>query len=249
MKHVEDIINELFQLAPIKTWSLIVTVFGDLDGDNLSGKELRNLMRPLGVKPEATRVALHRLRKDGWIVSHKLGREVTYQLSEHGRDTTNAVYDEVYGQDLKYPEGWQFLVTAGANDELGNELPSIQIGRYLLLTPKSFLRDPNATMEIKIVQDEIPAWFRNRLVNEETISLSKQLLAYVARYKQIEGQASDLQKTLIRLLILHHWRRMALRPTTWAHVSMLPNGSMASLQKSATKFLKQTAPTKLSKTC
>ena len=249
MKHVEDIINELFQLAPIKTWSLIVTVFGDLDGDNLSGKELRNLMRPLGVKPEATRVALHRLRKDGWIVSHKLGREVTYQLSEHGRDTTNAVYDEVYGQDLKYPEGWQFLVTAGANDELGNELPSIQIGRYLLLTPKSFLRDPNATMEIKIVQDEIHAWFRNRLVNEETISLSKQLLAYVARYKQIEGQASDLQKTLIRLLILHHWRRMALRPTTWAHVSMLPNGSMASLQKSATKFLKQTAPTKLSKTC
>ena len=249
MKHVEDIINELFQLAPIKTWSLIVTVFGDLDGDNLSGKELRNLMRPLGVKPEATRVALHRLRKDGWIVSHKLGREVTYQLSEHGRDTTNAVYDEVYGQDLKYPEGWQFLVTAGANDELGNELPSIQIGRYLLLTPKSFLRDPNATMEIKILQDEIPAWFRNRLVNEETISLSKQLLAYVARYKQIEGQASDLQKTLIRLLILHHWRRMALRPTTWAHVSMLPNGSMASLQKSATKFLKQTAPTKLSKTC
>lgn len=249
MKHVEDIINELFQLAPIKTWSLIVTVFGDLDGDNLSGKELRNLMRPLGVKPEATRVALHRLRKDGWIVSHKLGREVAYQLSEHGRDTTNAVYDEVYGQDLKYPEGWQFLVTAGANDELGNELPSIQIGRYLLLTPKSFLRDPNATMEIKIVQDEIPAWFRNRLVNEETISLSKKLLAYVARYKQIEGQASDLQKTLIRLLILHHWRRMALRPTTWAHVSMLPDGSMASLQKSATKFLKQTAPTKLSKTC
>ena len=139
MKHVEDIINELFQLAPIKTWSLIVTVFGDLDGDNLSGKELRNLMRPLGVKPEATRVALHRLRKDGWIVSHKSGREVTYQLSEHGRNTTNAVYDEVYGQDLKYPEGWQFLVTAGANDELGNELPSIQIGRYLLLTPNHFL--------------------------------------------------------------------------------------------------------------
>ena len=246
MKHVEDIINELFQLGPIKTWSLIVTVFGDLDGDNLSGKELGNLMKPLGVKPEATRVALHRLRKDGWIVSHKSGREVTYQLSEHGRNTTKAVYDEVYGQDLKYPEGWQFLITAGTIDELVNELPSIQIGRHLVLTPKSSPRDINTTMEIKIVQDEIPAWFRNRLVNEETLSLSKTLLSYIAGYKQIERQASDLQKTLIRLLILHHWRRMALRPTSWAHVSMLPNGSMALLHKSVTKFLQQTAATKLS---
>jgi hypothetical protein len=101
-------------------------------------------------------------------------------------------------------------------------------------------------MEIKIVQDEIPAWFRNRLVNEETLSLSKTLLSYIAGYKQIERQASDLQKTLIRLLILHHWRRMALRSTSWAHMSMLPNGSMALLHKSVTKFLKQTAPTKLS---
>jgi len=246
LKHVEDIINELFQLGPIKTWSLIVTVFGDLDGDNLSGKELGNLMKPLGVKPEATRVALHRLRKDGWIVSHKSGREVTYQLSEHGRNTTNAVYDEVYGHDLKYPEGWQFLITAGTIDELVNELPSIQIGRHLVLIPKSSPRDINTTMEIKIVQDEIPAWFRNRLVNEETLSLSKTLLSYIAGYKQIERQASDLQKTLIRLLILHHWRRMALRPTSWAHMSMLPNGPMALLHKSVTKFLKQTAPTKLS---
>ena len=246
MKHVEDIINELFQLGPIKTWSLIVTVFGDLDGDNLSGKELGNLMKPLGVKPEATRVALHRLRKDGWIVSHKSGREVNYQLSEHGRNTTNAVYDEVYGQDLKYPEGWQFLITAGTIDELVNGLPSIQIGRHLVLIPKSSPRDINTTMEIKIVQDEIPVWFRNRLVNEETLSLSKTLLSYIAGYKQIERQASDLQKTLIRLLILHHWRRMALRPTSWAHMSMLPNGSMALLHKSVTKFLQQTAATKLS---
>ena len=246
MKHVEDIISELFQLGSIKTWSLIVTVFGDLDGNNLSGKELRNLMRPLGVKPEATRVALHRLRKDGWIVSHKVGREVSYQLSKHGRDTSNAVYDEVYGQDLKYPEGWQFLITAGATDELDNELPSIQIGRHLVLTPKSSPRDINTTMEIKIMQDEIPAWFRHRLVNEDTLSLSKTLLLYIADYKQIERQASDLQKTLIRLLILHHWRRMALRPASWAHMSMLPNGSMALLHKSVTKFLQQTAATKLS---
>lgn len=205
-------------------------------------------MRPLGVKPEAIRVALHRLRKDGWIISHKSGREVTYQLSKHGRDSTNAVYDEVYGEDIKYPEGWQFLITAGSNCDTVNHITSIHIGRYLLLTPKSFFQDPNSTMEIKIAQDKIPAWFQNRLVNEKTTALSENLLVYVARYKQIKGEASDLQKTLIRLLVLHHWRKIAIKPTTWAHISILPHGSIAMLQKSATIFLKQTTPNKLSKT-
>ena len=71
----QSITDRLLGLESTKTWSLIATLFGDLDGDELSGKALWSLLAPLGIKPEATRVALHRLKKDGWIVAKKAGRE------------------------------------------------------------------------------------------------------------------------------------------------------------------------------
>lgn len=202
-------------------------------------------MEPLGVKPEATRVALHRLRKDGWIVSQRCGREVTYQLSENGRRDTKAVYDDVYGQDQKYPQGWQFLILGDIQDDLNDELPSIRIGRHLALMPRSSNRDPSSTIEIQIVGDDIPIWFQNRLLSSEILSLSEKLLAHIHLYKNIDSRATDLQKTLIRLLILHHWRRMALRPASWAHISLLPDGPVSSFQKAVTGFLKQTPATKI----
>ena len=48
-----------------RVWSLIVTVFGDLaqrNGDEIAGPVLGEILAPVGVRPEAMRVALHRLR-------------------------------------------------------------------------------------------------------------------------------------------------------------------------------------------
>ena len=55
---------------PPRVWSFIVTSFGDLtreDDRYISSRTLNRLTAEIGVKPEATRVALHRLRKrTGW---------------------------------------------------------------------------------------------------------------------------------------------------------------------------------------
>ena len=72
----ETLIEDLSALEPIKTWSLIVTLFGDLNGQPVTGKQLGAILGRVGIKTEAMRVALHRLRKEGWIVSTKIGREV-----------------------------------------------------------------------------------------------------------------------------------------------------------------------------
>ena len=53
-----------------RVWSLIVTIFGDLareSGMSLSGTALSRMTARVDVRAEATRVALHRLRRDGWI--------------------------------------------------------------------------------------------------------------------------------------------------------------------------------------
>ena len=86
-----DTIARLTALGPLRVWSLLVTVFGDLTQDDaLEGPTLSALMSEIGVKPEATRVALHRLRADGWITSEKTGRTSRHRLSAKGRADSDA---------------------------------------------------------------------------------------------------------------------------------------------------------------
>ena len=70
-------IDDLLKLGEVKVWSVLVTLFGDLapgQTDHLAGPDVSRLVERLAIKPEALRVALHRLRKDNWIESSKSGR-------------------------------------------------------------------------------------------------------------------------------------------------------------------------------
>ncbi len=77
-------IAQLTDLQNLRVWSIIVSLFGDLaqkPGDQISGTTLTQIITPMGIKPEAIRVALHRLRKDGWIESTRSGRASVHFLT------------------------------------------------------------------------------------------------------------------------------------------------------------------------
>ena len=83
-----------------RVWSFIVTIFGDLareDSHYISSRTLNRLTAQIGVKPEATRVALHRLRKEDWLESTKFGRESHYRLTENGRALSREAAPRIYG--------------------------------------------------------------------------------------------------------------------------------------------------------
>ncbi len=244
MSDIGVLISDLCNLAPIKTWSLIVTLFGDLDGTHLTGKEIRAMLEPLGIKPEAIRVALHRLKKDGWITSEKAGREVTYQLSKPGREATNAVYEDVYSQDGKYPQGWQLLIV-GESQEIDETIPIIHVGRHLAITPRDSMRKPKHSMEIEIPMQEIPDWFQQKFLQAETIHLADRLATCVDSFEYLVDNSTTLHKMLVRLLILHHWRKMALRTACWVHVGLLPEGALARCHRSVTNNMNNTDRIKL----
>ncbi len=69
----------LTALPTPRVWSMMVTIFGDLaqaPRDRIDGPLLTRLTDGMGIKPEAVRVALHRLRNEDWITSVKSGRTV-----------------------------------------------------------------------------------------------------------------------------------------------------------------------------
>ena len=77
-------IQRIAECGPIRVWSLVVTIMGDLcqsPDTCIPGKTLGDLVGRLGITNQALRVALHRLRRDGWIQTVREGRTSNYFLS------------------------------------------------------------------------------------------------------------------------------------------------------------------------
>ena len=223
MTQVQDasIAEQLLDIEPVKTWSLIATIFGDLARESVSGKELKALLEPLGIKPEAMRVALHRLKKDGWIVSQKTGREVSYQLSEQGRTETVAARKDVYRTTVKYPQGWSMILLPTESVTL--VIPHVAIEKGTFLVPADAPL-PEGAMSLMLTA-RIPDWFERHLVPDH-MRVQAQLLSHLAAEFQVNA-ADPVDAARARLMFVHLWRKMALRLGTWAHMAVFPDGIMA----------------------
>lgn len=233
----QTITARLLGLETTKTWSLIATLFGDLDGDELSGKALWSLLEPLGIKPEAMRVALHRLKKDGWIVSEKAGREVIYRLSDHALAETRAAQTDVYRQNVKFASGWRLVKLAPDADSMGGTHVALDKGLFLMPREDPLPKD---ALEMTL-GTSIPVWAEDLLVPKH---LRDQAAGLSRMAKEFLSKPPTSDTVTARLMFLHYWRKMALRPGTWAHIGLMPDDEMADCHGAITKILRETERTK-----
>lgn len=231
MTSSDALIQDLIDLEPLKTWSVIVTILGDIQQPEISGKDLTAILGTVGIKPEAARVALHRLKKDGWLVSSKNGREVSYKFSDRARAETHAVYEDVYRQDVKFAEGWDLVVV---NQDLDPE-PGLRIQRNLWLVPTSAKDSLDDPLILPLSDAKTPDWFMAKLTSEASRQASGRLAALARKASQLP--LGDAEAIAIRLLCLHHWRKRALRAGTWAEIWLRPSGELANCHKEVTNLL------------
>jgi phenylacetic acid degradation operon negative regulatory protein len=222
-----------------RTWSLIVTLFGDLaraPGAEVPGPVLSAITGRIGVRPEAMRVALHRLRKDGWIASRRAGRVSYYRLTPAGRAEAEAASPRIYGSASPMPDKWHVLVAgpAEAGDRIARDSALAAEG-YVLLASGVWLATGAGTEKdgfFRLAGDEIdvPDWLRHTLLPEPLAAGYSAFDAMLADVDTALGAGKladlpDLDCAVLRVLIVHGWRRLVLRhpalpdcffPDTWA---------------------------------
>lgn len=240
MKPTRHHIDQLLAVEPIKVWSLIVTLFGyrgRVRPVTFSGKDLRDLFVHIGIKPEAIRVALHRLKKDGWIVTSRDGRETLYSLSKDGLAQTKTASKDVYRPDVKYPDGWKLIIRSDDTaDTKASRLSAFRNVEWVPINHTS--NDATAQMmEVDCDLQQIPEWFLERVV---PASLEQTARAYVhatQNLKEAMHHAYASERFTMQLLALHHWRKMALRDSTWFHIWLMPDGAFAQSHKNICAIL------------
>lgn len=204
-----------------RVWSIIVSLFGDLarrPGDRLSGGALTRIIMPMGIKPEAIRVALHRLRKDGWIDSSREGRTSVHFLTEYGRTQSDRVTPRIYARAPEVPDAWHMLIAEdGSGAQTLNEMlmtdTYIGLGRLIALGPGPVPEDCDDLAGFEVTARAIPEWMQTRLYPEDLGAACASLYRDCAELRGSNRPRilTPLEIATLRTLLVHRWRRVALR--------------------------------------
>ncbi len=224
----ENTQNDIFRNAvealkdplPQRVWSVIVSLFGDLaqgEGDQISGVALTEVAGLIGIRAEAIRVALHRLRKEGWIDSIREGRSSQHQLTQKGRQDTVSATPRIYARNAQSNGTWRI---ACAEDDAGlNKIKQPQTGYIALSRRVALIADygialPPDLLVFQANSDVVPRWMQDRIcppdLTEAAATLEHALLKSNALIRDA-ANFDPVQRAAMRTLIVHRWRRVVLR--------------------------------------
>ncbi len=219
----EFCVSRLTASGTQRVWSVLVTIFGDLaqkETDQISGALITSLTSLAGIKAEATRVALHRLRKEGWIESTRIGRNSVHRLTDYGRSQSAAAAPRIYARETVRPDIWHVLI-ASNQDISRQELSDLLLtGDYIFLNHSTAMAPgpaPDGIEELLVVESReisVPNWLRDLCGPKELKESYNQLwetVEAVQRRLPPSGVADPMRVAVLRILLVHSWRRVVLR--------------------------------------
>ncbi|MEX3009086.1 PaaX family transcriptional regulator C-terminal domain-containing protein [Hoeflea sp. TYP-13] len=232
-KELEALIDDFHSQERIRVWSLVITIFGDAvipRGGELWLGSLQALMDRLRIEPSALRAAMSRLTADGWLTRLRLGRKSFYRLAEAGEAEFAEAALKIYAPRRSEWSGeWTIIVLSGrAGEERETRRRELRADGFGALGPTVFLRPDN--IGNTCMPDTLPGEmiFHSRLDSKsdatKLISQTWQLSEVEKHYSKLIATFSPLERTLgkgvdldplsamaARSLLIHHFRRMALR--------------------------------------
>ncbi|MEQ9260480.1 MAG: PaaX family transcriptional regulator C-terminal domain-containing protein [Roseovarius sp.] len=210
----EELVAGLSGDRPPRVWSLLVTIFGELaqeEDARISSALILHLSDIIGLKPEAVRVALHRLRKDGWIESRRRGRNSDYVLTGWGRAQSMAASPRIYATAPLAERASLAIFEPGSETETAPD--GAWISPNLLLTSQAV--DAGGALTFAVTEaTALPGWMRARLCDEETVLRARRLLqalGHVAQRAEAMTRLNPCETAALRVLVVHDWRRIVLK--------------------------------------
>lgn len=206
----------LLALGGHRVWSLMVTLFGDLaqeKGSQIEGPVLSAVMAVMDVRPEAVRVALHRLRNEGWIASRKQGRTGSHALTQASHSETLAASTRIYARPNEQEAKWRLILLEDAGDPPRKDMEE---RGFAQLMPRVYLGGmqsaaPGSAMVL--TGGAAPQWLRQQISEQ---MLEPEYAALLPVLRAIDrsipaGSLDALHTTALRCMIVHNWRRIVLR--------------------------------------
>src|SRR5690348_14845212 len=106
VKPLEALLRRFQSQRPLRSGSLLITIFGDAiapRGGAVTLGSLIDLARPFGLGERLVRTAVARLAAEGWVAATRHGRCSEYRLTDSGRKLFAEATRRIYGAN---PSTW-----------------------------------------------------------------------------------------------------------------------------------------------
>lgn len=226
----EDVFGPILdhvRAEPSRTWSIILTAYGDAivpRGGCVWLGTLLSIFRGMDIADGVVRTAMSRLAGDGWLTRSKVGRNSFYSLAEKGRETFRRAEEHIYNPRPPVWEGYfdMALMDNGTAREairpvmreagFGSPLPNVWIappgGEWPAVAMDAVrLRttgDAQANRELAA---------RSWALDEAADLYQRFCEAFAPLRQALSGglKPGDLEALVARILLIHEYRRIVLR--------------------------------------
>ncbi len=240
-QQLEKLIRDFQNQQPLRVGSLIITAYGDLlanRGGAVWLGSIINLLEPLGVNDRHVRTAVSRLNKDNWISPHQVGRKSYYSITDSGRRRFQSATPQIYaGPRSDWDQNWT-LVVLPDNKDINKDLAIKELGwlgfgkiaKGALAHPMPNMKSLERTLNGLAIRNDVIILRQashemtsdaalsaliNSCWNLDELSLNYQ--EFLERYHPVcealsnEKLPSEIDCLLIRLLMVHEYRKILLR--------------------------------------
>jgi phenylacetic acid degradation operon negative regulatory protein len=225
--------------TPPRTWSLIVTIFGDVAaprGGSLWLGTIQDILVPLGVDEGGVRTALSRLVADGWVERTRIGRNSYFSLTPAAAGESRAAAARIYGPREDAHDGWTLAVMADAafaerTRQSGSAGAAGRVGSALVWPGRG--RRP-LSEDLDVVWLDIASQGQ---ASDQALArsawplalLGEQYSRFIEVFTAFETTSNDTgdgrSATAFRVLVVHELRRIALREPGLAAGALGPDWS------------------------
>ncbi len=226
---------------PLRTGSLIITIYGDAiapRGGTVWLGSLIRLLETIGISQRLVRTSVFRLSREGWLQADKVGRRSYYSLTASGRRRFEQAFKRVYAPSQPdWTGAWTLVVLSQLPQEqrrqVRDELEWMGFGAFaptIMAHPTAerpdvvtMLQDLDALDDVILLDTTAQERFAPRplrlLVREawnlEQLSRSYQLFLEQFRPLWNEMRTRDSldpeECFLARILLIHEYRKVLLR--------------------------------------
>lgn len=237
----EDQIQHLLGTLTLRAKSLIVTIYGDAiltHGGAAWLGSLIKLVEPFGLSDRVVRTSVFRLAKDDWLTGTQIGRRSYYSITESGRHRMEAAHRRLYGPvHLTWNGEWCIVSTAAAELEPEQR----EAFRRELIWMGFGMMAPTVLAHPSPDYDALRELMQDMGLSDKVVVMRSTSLSSTAPLRRLVQSCWDLEKLssayavfldhfrpfwralesardldpqscfLIRILLMHEYRRLMLR--------------------------------------
>jgi len=214
-----------------RTWSVVVTVFGDAvvpRGGSIGIASLLEIFAAMGIRSGVVRTAMSRLATDDWLQSRRVGRSSFYSLTGKGQASFAAAAERVYGEPAQGWDGRFHLLLPGSLPESGANHDGVRAaleqagfgtaepGVWVAPTTRPVPAEAASLIRIegcmsletaKRLAERVWTLTETAAAYERFLQAFRPLLDWTGGDRRL----SDLDALVARILLAHEYRRVVLR--------------------------------------